>query len=61
MGVVDEEYIKKASDPSAVVGRKVTLASDEVSSLIGVVERLGKRLFDGVMQRKQPSKGKVSP
>jgi hypothetical protein len=56
MGVVDEEYIKKACDPSAVVGRKVALTAGEVSFLIGVVEKLGKRLFDGVMQTRKPPK-----
>jgi hypothetical protein len=49
MGVVDEEYVQRACDPSAVVGRKVALASYEVAVLIGVVERIGKRLYEGVM------------
>jgi hypothetical protein len=51
-GVVDEEYVQKACDPAAVVGRKVALASGEVASLIGVVERIGKRLYEGVMASK---------
>jgi hypothetical protein len=53
MGVVDEEYVRKASDPFAVAGRKVTLASDEVAALIGIIERLGRRLYDGVMSSKK--------
>jgi hypothetical protein len=53
MGVVDEEYVQKACDPAAVVGRKVALASGEVASLIGVVEKLGRRLYDGVMPPKK--------
>ena len=53
MGVIDEEYVKKACDPSAVVGRKVTLGSDEVLALIGVVEKVGRRLYEGVMRKKK--------
>lgn len=49
MGVVDEEYIKKSGDTAAVVGRKAVLTSAEVSALIEVVEKVGKRLYDGVM------------
>jgi hypothetical protein len=51
MGVVDEEYVEKACDPAAVVGRKVTLASDEVEALIGIIERIGKRLYEGVLPK----------
>lgn len=49
MGVIDEEYVQKASDASAVVGRKVMLAPEEVTALVGIVERIGKRLYEGVM------------
>ena len=52
-GVVDEEYVQKACDPAAVVGRKVALASGEVASLIGVVERIGKRLYEGILETKR--------
>jgi len=48
MGVIDEEYVQKACDPSAVVGRKVMLAPEEVTALVGMVERIGKRLYEGV-------------
>jgi hypothetical protein len=53
MGVVDEEYVQKACDPAAVVGRKVRLASDEVAALVGVVERIGKRLYEGILETKR--------
>jgi hypothetical protein len=53
MGVVDEEYVQKASDPAAVVGRKVRLASDEVTALVEVVERIGKRLHEGILETKR--------
>jgi len=51
MGVIDEEYVRKASDPGAVVGRKITLVAAEIGTLIDIVERLGKRLYGGVMPR----------
>jgi hypothetical protein len=49
MGVIDEDYVKKANDPHAVVGRKVSLSRDEVTAAIELVRTLGKRLFDGVL------------
>jgi hypothetical protein len=52
MGVIDEEYVHKAGDPGAVVGRKVTLATGEVTALVGIVERIGKRLYDGMLARR---------
>jgi hypothetical protein len=48
MGVVDEEYVLKTSDPAAVVGRKIMLATDEVATLIETVEKMGKRLYEGI-------------
>jgi hypothetical protein len=47
MGVIDEEYVRKANDTSAVVGRSVRVSSKEVSDAIAVIETLGRRLFDG--------------
>jgi hypothetical protein len=49
MGVVDEEYVRRANDPVAIVGRKVQVTREEVESAIGIIEMLGKRLFDGAM------------
>lgn len=50
MGVVDEDYLKKTSDTGAVVGRKIRVDSDEVTATVRIIEILGKRLFDGVLQ-----------
>jgi len=52
MGVIDEEYVQKECDATAVVGRKVMLAPEEVTALVGVVERIGKRLYDGILARR---------
>jgi hypothetical protein len=45
MGVIDEEYIRKANDPAAVVGRRIRVAQQEVTLAIRLVEALGARLF----------------
>jgi len=47
MGVMDEDYIRKAADPGAVVGRRVRVSPDEVAHAIGIVEGLGQKLFTG--------------
>jgi hypothetical protein len=52
MGVIDEEYVKKANDPGAVVGRKISVNREEVNSAIRIVEALGLRLFEGVLHPK---------
>jgi hypothetical protein len=49
MGVVDDEYVRKAGDAGAVVGRKVSVSPDEVTETIRIVEALGRRLFDGIL------------
>lgn len=49
MGVIDAEYIEKANDPAAVVGRRIGVTQDEVSLAIRLVETLGQRLFKGLL------------
>jgi hypothetical protein len=49
MGVVDEDYLKKANDPGAIIGRKVSVTPQEVTANIAIVETLGKRLFDAIL------------
>lgn len=49
MGVVDEDYIKKAKDSQAILGRKVGIGRNEVVVTISLVEALGKRLFAGIL------------
>lgn len=50
MGVVDEDYLKKANDPGAVVGRKIIITPDEITATINIIEALGRRLFDGLLR-----------
>ena len=52
MGVIDEEYIRRANDRAAVAGRKVGVSTDEVTSAIGIIEALGRRLFEGALHPK---------
>ena len=49
MGVIDEEYLQRANDTGAVLGRKVRLTEGEVESAINIVETMGRRLFSGVL------------
>jgi len=50
MGVVDEDYVKKTNDPQAILGHKITVTRDEVTATIGLIEALGKRLFDEILR-----------
>ena len=49
MGVIDDDYVLKASDVGAVAGRKVQVSAEEVNSSIEVIELLGRRLFAGIL------------
>lgn len=40
MGVVDEQYLQRASDPDALLGRKIRLSSGEVERTIDLLDRL---------------------
>jgi hypothetical protein len=44
LGVIDEEYIKKAKDPRAIAGRKINIQSEEVINLAGFLRDIGKNL-----------------
>ncbi|QDU94097.1 hypothetical protein Pla8534_18830 [Lignipirellula cremea] len=44
MGIVDEAYVKATADPSAVVGRKVSIQTTEVEALLDCIRRLGSHL-----------------
>ncbi len=48
MGVIDDEYIKKAKDPKAVAGRKIVVTPDEVLQLTQLIRTIGNNLFDGL-------------
>ena len=48
MGVIDEEYVKKAHDLQAVAGRKIVIAPDEVIKLVGLLRAIGKNFVDNL-------------
>jgi len=41
MGIVDEEYLRKTNDPQARVGRKITILTGEVVSMLNLTRKLG--------------------
>lgn len=55
MGVVDEEYVRKASDPQAVVGRRVSVGMNEVRDLVDLVGKMARHLSRELMKREKGS------
>lgn len=50
MGVIDKDYLQKANDSRAIVGRKVPVTADGAAAAIAIIETLGKRLYVGVLK-----------
>ena len=48
MGVVDDEYLRKTSDPDAVVGRKITIFRVEVSTMLRVMQAVGEYIANSL-------------
>lgn len=48
MGVIDEDYIKKAKDPTAIIGRKVAIRPDEIIVLTHLLETMGEQFYETV-------------
>ncbi|MBZ0213062.1 MAG: hypothetical protein K8H99_04610 [Nitrospirae bacterium] len=46
MGVIDQDYIDKSGDSTAVVGRKVALEAGSIKELVRVLHALGSALAD---------------
>ena len=45
MGVIDNDYVKRANDPKAILGRKITIDADEVIELVKLLEIVGSHLY----------------
>jgi len=45
MGVVDEEYVRKSGDTTAIPGRKAVVRESEVRFLLPVIESMAQHLF----------------
>lgn len=54
MGVIDDEYVRKANDQRAIVGRKVEITHTEVRSVCSTLRRLGSGLRDGLTSQATP-------
>ena len=48
MGVIDEDYLRLAHDPGAVVGRRIGITAKEVRSLATDLQSLGEYLFSAL-------------
>lgn len=48
MGVIDDDYIRKANDPTAVIGRKIATDSNEVRELAGLLKAIGSKLYENL-------------
>ena len=46
MGVIDEEYIAKAKDEKAILGRKVLVVQDDVIELLRLLKIIGENLYE---------------
>jgi hypothetical protein len=58
MGVMDTEYVQRAKDPAAVIGRRVVVRDADVAEAIAIVEKLGQRLFNGLLHFTKKSTGR---
>lgn len=48
MGVIDDDYIKKSKDISAIAGRKISITQDEVIELANLLMKIGSNLFEKI-------------
>jgi hypothetical protein len=48
MGVIDEDYIKKAQDPEAILGRTIRISPDEVTMLVKLLREIGNSLAENL-------------
>jgi hypothetical protein len=51
MGVIDDQYVQRAGDAAAIAGRKVALGRDEVQASLALTQKMGDRLYDGILPR----------
>lgn len=50
MGVIDDEYVRKAGDSRAVAGRKISTDRDEVHELVRIVGKLARHILSALNQ-----------
>jgi len=54
-GVIDEDYIRKTADPTAISGRKVVVVGDEVKTLVGIIKKLGTNFLAAIQKSTNPN------
>lgn len=54
LGVIDDEYVQKANDLTAMPGRKIAISRDEVEASLALVRELGNRLYIGIFPKAVP-------
>jgi glycyl-tRNA synthetase alpha subunit len=50
MGVVDRDYITKAADSEAVLGRRISIRTDEVRELLRIIRKLARSLSSNLTE-----------
>lgn len=48
MGVIDDDYVKKAKDPAVIIGRKVVVRPDEITEMTQLLATIGKQFYETV-------------
>lgn len=51
MGVVDQAYLDRTSEPASLLGRRVSILPEEVSALSNALGAIGRHLFTGLSPR----------
>jgi len=59
MGIIDEEYVRRSGDTSAIIGRKVIIRSEDVLRLIPIVEKLANFLVKTMAATNAGEQGKT--
>lgn len=60
LGFIDEEYIRRSGDTMAVLGKKVSITSDDVLALIPIIEKLAGYMVNSLISH-QDNSGLILP
>lgn len=50
MGIIDEDYVKKTGDTSAIVGRKIIINHNDVLNLIPIIQKMAEFLSESISE-----------
>lgn len=51
LGIIDEEYIRRSGDTKAILGRKVSITSDDTFILIPIIEKLAGYMIESLSSK----------